>query len=47
MGEPWRLFLMALEVISFVGTGGLDDVTRPVSKAVAAQVAPLRFPCLN
>jgi hypothetical protein len=47
MGEPRRIFLMALEVISFVGTGGLDDVTSPVCKAVAAQVATILFPCLN
>lgn len=43
MEEPRWIFFMALEVISFARTGGLGDVTSPLSKALAAQVATVRF----
>jgi len=43
MEEPRRIFFMALEVISFARIGSLGDVTSLLSKALAAQVATVRF----
>ena len=43
MEEPRRIFFMALEVISFARTGGLGDMISLLSKALAAQVAAVRF----
>ena len=43
MEEPRWIFFLALEVISFARTGGLDDVTSLLSKVLATQVAAVRF----
>jgi glycogen synthase len=43
MEEPRWIFFMAREVISFARIGGLGDVTSLLSKALATQVAAVRF----